>query len=437
MPVRKLIILTIVFCVLSSTAHAGCKWVSRGFKSYLRCTGDVAETIGDISEAGQDAAKTVLEELPQAAIDGAKHFSDQFGREIGDAGRDINQSVLQAGRDVNQATLKAGREINKTAIHFGKELERGGQNIGEFFEWATNFSLSCPAPHSPPDEIAEPYRAQCNGPLVSAKQNGHLCVSAGGLSMIVAGVANSGWTFGASLALAKAAFEICEQACRDQETLKNCIAKVDDQAIGAKTAADTKSAEARNLDMRRSALECRVQQLDRELLNRFIEIVDECETAEDCHPVFPESEEWIKKRQVEAQETYDAERAAAFALFDSDKPLDTNWPGPHLRSGESSELVLADSISNRKPVGKMCEPENSQTHLWSKVFGHTGKSVTHRWLHRPNEDTAFAEKFSISFRIGGDGWRVWSKKKLQSGDWRVVVETNTTQIGHYNFTVAE
>ena len=283
----------------------------------------VQDTGKAIEKGAQDTGKTV-EKAAQDTGKTLEKAAHDTGNTVDQAGQDIGQF----GRDLNQATLQAGRDINATAIHFGKELERGGKSIGEFFEWAVNFDLSCSDPASAPSSIAKPYQAQCSGQHVSFKQNADLCVSAGGVSMIVAATASSYWTFGASLALAKAAFEICEQACRDEAALNNCIAKVDREAANAETTADMTEREARNLSRRKEALECHVEALDDELLWSYVEIVRQCEISSECHPNEPDSESWILERMNAAKELYERQRMAAFEAFEAGRNLDEDDYGP-------------------------------------------------------------------------------------------------------------
>lgn len=83
-----------------SPAEAGCKWVSRGFKSYLKCTGDIAKAAGKVTE-------TVQEKVGKPVGKGAEHLAhevgkvlDKTGREIGNAGRDINRYAIENPEDV-------------------------------------------------------------------------------------------------------------------------------------------------------------------------------------------------------------------------------------------------------------------------------------------------------------------------------------------------
>lgn len=410
----------------SEQSEAGCKLVTRGLKSYLKCTGDIARAAGDITQAAQDNIGKPLGEGVKAAGEGVAHLGDQIGRELGDAGRNINRAAIDAGHDINRA-----------AIHAGKELEKAGQKIGEFLEWAVDFKLSCSDPANPPSSLAAPYQASCSGPLARFKQDSRVCVAAGGVSMIVAGTASSVQTFGASLALAKAAFELCEQACRRQRALEDCMAEVDAGATQAQQNAEVQAAETAILERRAEALQCRFDALNQEMLWRFGQTVQRCEDAPDCHPADPASADWIVRENEAILADVTARKNAAGDVFDAGGELDGKDYGPYIARPAAAEIALTTEVANRMPRDKVCHISGTTATFWTKVLGRDGQTVRHRWLYGDAQQEEFQLLFTMDHRIGSDAWRVWSTKTIprsMPGKWMVVlVGPDDELLAHHMF----
>jgi hypothetical protein len=83
---------------------------------------------------------------------------------------------------------------------------------------------------------------------------------------------------------------------------------------------------------------------------------------------------------------------------------------------------LTTNIANREPVDALSSPVQVKgagtdaIYFFTEVVDLAGKTVTHRWEHGGNVLA------SVPFRIGGDRWRVYSRKTVggaQSGPWTV------------------
>jgi hypothetical protein len=80
---KKKAILTcaIIFLAMSaSSATAGCKWVSRGFKSYAKCSGDVAKGAGELTQqlqthVGKPLRDNVLVPIDRFRLEAEVHAS--------------------------------------------------------------------------------------------------------------------------------------------------------------------------------------------------------------------------------------------------------------------------------------------------------------------------------------------------------------------------
>ncbi len=82
--------------------------------------------------------------------------------------------------------------------------------------------------------------------------------------------------------------------------------------------------------------------------------------------------------------------------------------------------VFTTQIQDREPVDQVGQltNDNNRIYFFTEIQDMSGHTVTHRW-ERDGE-----VKAEVSFNVGGDRWRVWSSKNLQSdwlGEWKVSV----------------
>jgi len=81
-------------------------------------------------------------------------------------------------------------------------------------------------------------------------------------------------------------------------------------------------------------------------------------------------------------------------------------------------MAVTSDIQNREPVDALCESNNSALYFFTDLRQLKGKTIRHQWIH---EDLVESEKV---FEVGGDRWRVWSKKALDEsveGLWILAV----------------
>ncbi len=96
-----------------------------------------------------------------------------------------------------------------------------------------------------------------------------------------------------------------------------------------------------------------------------------------------------------------------------------DWPHENI-----SQAVFAQSVVDRQPVEIMTEADDSlgKIYFYTNIRNLTGDRITHRWTYKDKV------KATISFKIKGDRWRVWSSKNIWhtwTGLWTVeVVDQN-------------
>lgn len=89
-------------------------------------------------------------------------------------------------------------------------------------------------------------------------------------------------------------------------------------------------------------------------------------------------------------------------------------------SGPVPRAALTSSIEDREPVDVVTHVPADSDHIYyfSEIHDQAGGTIIHRWLH---EGQNYGD---VRFDIGGDRWRVWSRKQLTEelrGDWRVQI----------------
>lgn len=104
------------------------------------------------------------------------------------------------------------------------------------------------------------------------------------------------------------------------------------------------------------------------------------------------------------------------------------------RGARSARVQLTSAVRNREPVDSLDSVASGQSvYGFSEVRGLAGRSVEHRWQH---EGRTVA---SLRLKIGGDRWRVHSRKPSAAGDkgqWELLVlDDEGTVIGRTPFVV--
>ncbi len=97
--------------------------------------------------------------------------------------------------------------------------------------------------------------------------------------------------------------------------------------------------------------------------------------------------------------------------------------------GRVARSAFTQTIVDREPRDQIISLANDQdsVYYFTEIRDMSGQQVTHRWLYN---DTVMAE---VSFDIGSNRWRVWSKKSLVegwTGMWTVDVVDQAGTIIH-------
>lgn len=114
---------------------------------------------------------------------------------------------------------------------------------------------------------------------------------------------------------------------------------------------------------------------------------------------------------------------AVAVLSASASATDYSNPSP-IPNAEVKRAVFTTAVENREPTDEVITLENTVTSInfFTELRGLGGRTVTHRWEHEGKVIT------EVQFQVGGDRWRVYSKKSLipsMLGKWTVVVVDQT------------
>ena len=412
----------LLLVIVPVSAHAGCHIVTRGFKSYLACSGDIAKAAGQVTQVAQQA-------IGQPITAGVKHF-----------GRETDNQLRKAGVAINRQAIQSGHDFNKGAINVGKTLEKAGQDIGSFLKWATNFTLSCDL-KPPPDNLRAGYEG-CSIPLARYKQDYNVCLNLGGASVVAASVAANAAagvaTFGVSLAAAKTAFEYCEQACRRQKAFEDCIAATDATAAsGAAAVADERRRNEGKLAHVKE-FECAYEALANETEWKVIALIKECENDphKNCDPQSDAFAADYKKKSDAIMQNIKIRRDALDAAADNGTALPDDCYGLHKKSPRLVDGALASAIRHKRPSKRVCFTTRSKIIFWTKVSGSPGERVRHRWLYGDVNAGEVPLMFTSEHRLRGNNYRVWSSKTVAGnpGMWSVALVSKDDEIlGLYKF----
>ncbi len=92
-----------------------------------------------------------------------------------------------------------------------------------------------------------------------------------------------------------------------------------------------------------------------------------------------------------------------------------NWPDEHI-----SQAVFSRSVVDRQPVEIITKANDSlgKIYFFTNIRHLAGHRISHRWIYQDEV------KATISFKVKGDRWRVWSSKNIwraRAGLWTVEV----------------
>lgn len=167
------------------------------------------------------------------------------------------------------------------------------------------------------------------------------------------------------------------------------------------------------------------------------------------------SSEPVARSEVDISETSaDAETIAPRTDFSSLEKVEdgTSDVSDKVETGDRGTLLGGTDIlsraqfswgitSGREPTSSVSSPailqrgDQVQLYFFTEISNMKGHSVTHEWRHR-GKVLATRE-----FRVGGDRWRVYSSKTLNSallGEWQVSVRDQDGKVlGQYSLSVEQ
>ncbi len=106
-------------------------------------------------------------------------------------------------------------------------------------------------------------------------------------------------------------------------------------------------------------------------------------------------------------------------------------------AGTGARATFTNGVADREPLDSITEATNDYRtiYFFSELRNLSGETITHRWKH---DGQVMAE---IPFHVGGERWRVWSSKNLESdwvGEWKVsVIRSDGTVLESKRFHYAD
>lgn len=109
-------------------------------------------------------------------------------------------------------------------------------------------------------------------------------------------------------------------------------------------------------------------------------------------------------------------------------------PATPAPTGTIARSAFTTAVENREPVDSVntLGTDTSKVYYFTELKGMEGQQVTHRWEYNGQ---VMAE---VPFNVGGQRWRVYSSKQLDSvwqGEWKVsVIDANGGTLSVNTFT---
>lgn len=122
---------------------------------------------------------------------------------------------------------------------------------------------------------------------------------------------------------------------------------------------------------------------------------------------------------TDAQQT--SEKAGTEAVAETPAQPET------MPTGSVARSAFATGVQDHEPVDQIntLTNDNNKIYFFTELKDLKGQRAVHRWEHN-GEIVA-----EVPFSVGGDRWRVWSSKNLQSewtGDWKVSVLNGSGEV---------
>lgn len=349
-----------------------------------------------------------------------------------DTGRTLEKAGQDTGKTIEKAAQDTGKTIEKAAHDTGHAVEKAGQDVGKVLKDITNFSIPCKLPRSKPAALAPAYQASCDSAFSTYKNDLDVCNQAGGASLIAAtamGAAglSAAATGGATLVLARAAFELCQKTCRSQDTLQTCTAQVDANAKGEAVGAQVISAANEAEQAKLREFECVDEAYAGEKLLVMDSVLASCEAHPKCNAAGPkfktEFSAHVKAKMAEIQ----GRRDRALTSFKNGKHPIRDY-GAVITSPGLRSLLL----SYRGQFGAVCRATDSKLYLNMTLRDQPSKQVTLRFFRdgilvlTKRHNTGYYET-EVSV-----GWPV-DLAGMGFGKWRIELSEGKTKLGAYRF----
>lgn len=401
-------------------------------KSYA-CGGwyDVGCNVGQAIQKGvQDTGHTV----EKAAHDTGTTV--QTGAQ--DTGHTVEKAAHDTGDPVQKAAQDTGHSVEKATHDTGKALEKTGQDVGHFFGQVVNFKLACSLPGSPPASLKPPYNSTCQGSLDTYKNDLQTCNYAGGASIIagtatgavvgVTTVVGGAITFGATYAVAKVAFELCQAACRSQTNLNQCIADYDKNAIAAGQAAQ----QAAQKNAEQQALLDRADCSDKAYVaeKRVVmqNIAAACLARGNCNADSKEfTDEYISKVN-ESNGAIEATRKSVIDSYRLGHPIASEF-GPTFSNPELTYISLREA--NTPANENVCHVRKQTLHVVARGSFKPDEKISVRWIQ---QGKIVSEIPNLTPDANGSVAADIDLSKQDNGAWSVnFVRPDGSILGSYGF----
>ena len=349
---------------------------------------------------------------------------------VQDTGKTVEKAAQDTGKTAEKAVQDTGKTIEKAAHDTGHALEKAGQDAGHLLKELTNFSLACTLPGSKPAELQSAYRSSCGSQFGTYANDIDVCNQAGGVSLIAASAAGSvltaATTAGATYALAKVAFELCQKACRSQDSLNQCVKSVDASAKDKDESAAKLSAQNAEEQARLAEFTCVDEAYGAEKLLVMDSILARCEAKKDCNTSSKEFKGLFMAEVNAKMAEIQARRDEAKRSFrDGKRPIRDY--GAVVKSSSLKSLVLTYQ-DGKDPV---CRARQSKLELQAVVSLQAAKSLTARFSRdgkKVMDQQIAVDPSNGSARIPFD----LSTKGF--GKWRVdLTGASNDPIGSYRF----
>jgi hypothetical protein len=374
-----------------------------------------------VEKAAQDIGKTV----EKAAQDTGKTVE----KAAQDTGKTLEKAAQDTGKTLEKAAQDTGKTIEKAAHDTGHALEKAGQDVGHLLKQLTNFKLDCDLPPSKPAELAPGYQATCGGNFSSYRNDLDVCKQAGGASLIAAGAAGAAGlgvaaTAGGTYVLAKAAFELCQKACRSQKSLSQCIARTDTAVAGASSELDKSKQRNDEAQEQLALFQCVDDAFAGEKMLVMDSVLSECEANKTCNVNSKLFDAEFEKKVKAKLDAIEMRRQRVKESLKTKGAIPKDY-GPVVASPPLKSLTL---VYPTKPTVAVCRARTPALVL-RIALASTRKSMEVRWYRDGAKvfvsPLTVDEKGSIdvAFNLAGRG----------VGKWEARVVANEVLLGSYRF----